>query len=102
MYEFEVRSQKNQGQALVYSTVDGIRVLPLAKAESGGDKRSKAAEPSRANGLIDLSRIKISVEPKAEWAKMYRENWRLQRDHFGVEDMSKGDWQAMYERYLPM
>jgi tricorn protease len=102
VYEFELKNNKNQGQTLIYSTSDGLRVLSLTKAESGIDKLSKSSEPSRANGLIDLSRVKISVEPKAEWAQMYREIWRLQRDHFWVEDMSKVDWQAMYERYLPM
>jgi tricorn protease len=33
---------------------------------------------------------------------MYREAWRLQRDHFWTEDMSGIDWQAIYKRYLPL
>jgi len=33
---------------------------------------------------------------------MYREGWRLQRDHFWTADMSKIDWQEVYERYLPL
>ena len=33
---------------------------------------------------------------------MLREVWRLQRDHFWVEDMSGIDWPAMLQRYVPL
>ena len=33
---------------------------------------------------------------------MFREAWRLQREHFWVEDMAGLDWDAIYERYLPL
>ncbi len=33
---------------------------------------------------------------------MYREAWRLQRDHFWTPDMSGVNWLAIYQRYLPL
>ena len=33
---------------------------------------------------------------------MFREAWRLQREHFWIEDMSGLDWDAIYQRYLPL
>lgn len=33
---------------------------------------------------------------------MLREAWRLQRDQFWTQDMSKVDWAAVYNRYLPL
>jgi tricorn protease len=33
---------------------------------------------------------------------MFREAWRLQRDHFWSEDMSAVDWQLVYQRYLKL
>jgi len=30
---------------------------------------------------------------------MYREAWRLQTEHFWVEDMSDIDWDRVYDRY---
>jgi len=33
---------------------------------------------------------------------MFREAWRLQREHFWVEDMSGLNWDAIYDRYLPL
>ncbi len=59
-------------------------------------------EPSRRTGWLDLERIRLSVEPRAEWRQMLREVWRLQRDNFWVPDMSGVDWAAAYRRYAPL
>jgi tricorn protease len=63
---------------------------------------SDADKPGRDTGLVDLARLRVAVDPPAEWAQMLREVWRLQRDHFWVEDMSGIDWAAVYERYAPL
>lgn len=54
---------------------------------------------SRATGMFDLSRCNLLVEPRKEWAQMYREAWRLQQEHFWDEKMSDVDWNLVHERY---
>ena len=49
-----------------------------------------------------MSRLNVLVNPVDEWQQMMREAWRLQRDHFWTEDMSKIDWEKVYERYAPL
>jgi tricorn protease len=68
------------------------------------DRRDDSADnaPSRKSGWLDLARIRVSVDPRAEWRQMLREVWRLQRDHFWVADMSGVDWPAMLRRYEPL
>jgi tricorn protease len=58
--------------------------------------------PSRKSGWIDLSRVRLSINPRAEWRQMLREVWRLQRDQFWVPDMSGVDWDAVFHRYEPL
>ena len=58
--------------------------------------------PAATSGWIDLERVKVSVQPAAEWRQMFREAWRLQREQFWTEDMSGIDWDAVYARYLPL
>ena len=84
---------------LVYRAGNRLRALP-----AGIKPEPAAAEkpPGRESGWIDLSRVKVSVEPATEWAQMYREAWRLMRDQFWVPDMSGVDWEKVYERYLPL
>ena len=80
--------------------------LRAIRADRKPDQRERGAqhgdEPSRKSGWIDLSRVRLSVEPRSEWAQMLHEVWRLQRDQFWVPDMSGIDWQAIYHRYEPL
>ncbi|HEX6793950.1 MAG TPA: S41 family peptidase [Casimicrobiaceae bacterium] len=84
---------------------DGKRLRAI-RADRKPDPRERAPkpgdEPSRKSGFVDLSRVRLSVEPTREWAQMLHEVWRLQRDQFWVPDMSGIDWQAVYHRYEPL
>ena len=51
---------------------------------------------------VDLDRIRVTVDPIAEWRQMFDENWRLLRDNFWRADMGGVDWAAMRARYLPI
>ena len=51
---------------------------------------------------VDLDRIRVTVEPLAEWTQMYHETWRLMRDNFWRADMAGVDWAAMADRYRPL
>jgi len=85
------------GKTLIYRSQNNLRVI------KAGDKPSNDnGATGRKSGWIDLSRIRLSVDPCLEWHQMYREAWRLQRDHFWTEDMSGVDWQKVYKRYLPL
>jgi tricorn protease len=73
-----------------------------ANSKPEGKDATPSDEPSRKTGWIDLSRIRVSVEPRLEWRQMLREVWRLQRDQFWVPNMSGTDWEAMFRRYEPL
>jgi tricorn protease len=69
--------------------------------------RTGASLQIKATGLdeiasVDLDRIRVTVEPPAEWAQMYHETWRLMRDNFWRADMAGVDWAAMAGRYQPL
>lgn len=81
---------------ILYSWRRRLRVL------TAGEKPQTDSGPSRRTGWIDLYRVKVAVEPQREWEQMFREAWRLQRDHFWSEDMSEVDWHQVYERYYPL
>jgi tricorn protease len=65
-------------------------------------KHEEPATPSRKSGWLDLARVRLMVDPRAEWRQMLREVWRLQRDQFWVADMSGIDWDAAWQRYAPL
>jgi tricorn protease len=83
---------------VVYQARHRLRVL------KAGEKAPKpeSHEPNRENGWLDLHRVKVSVQPAAEWRQMFDEAWRLQREHFWAEDMAGIDWRAVHEQYAPL
>ncbi len=85
-------------KTMIYRAGNRLRVLKAGeKPGANGDE-----SPSRKSGWLDLSRVKVSVVPGAEWRQMFREAWRLQRDQFWTPDMSNVDWLAIHDRYLPL
>ncbi len=83
------------GKKLIYRSGNQLRVIDAGvKPPSGGAPRK--------SGWINLQRVKVSIDPQSEWEQMFREAWRLQRDHFWTEDMSQVDWQTVYSRYFPL
>jgi tricorn protease len=78
------------------------RLLRIVAAATKPDPEAAKEPPGRRSGFVDLSRVRVRVDPPAEWAQMLREAWRLQPEHFWAEDLSGVDWQKVLDRYLPL
>ncbi|HEY7042445.1 MAG TPA: PDZ domain-containing protein, partial [Nocardioidaceae bacterium] len=66
------------------------------------DKRPDDQAAAQDENKVDLNRVRIEIEPQAEWRQMYDEAWRLMRDHYWRPDMGGTDWGAARERYAPL
>ncbi|WP_111668857.1 S41 family peptidase [Algoriphagus litoralis] len=51
---------------------------------------------------LTLSGWKFSVDPREDWKQIYTDAWRMERDYFYDRNMHGVDWDAMYEKYLPL
>jgi tricorn protease len=75
------------GARLAYRTAQSLEIKPTGLDEVVS---------------VDLDRIRVTVEPPAQWTQMYHETWRLMRDNFWRADMAGVDWAAMADRYRPL
>lgn len=57
---------------------------------------------SVAGGGIDLSGVRFTVSPRAEWRQLFGEVWRLQREHVWDADRVGPAWDAAWDRYAPL
>ncbi len=89
------RLSADRKQVLLFAN-KRLRVL------KAGEKVEDEGAKTREGGWVDLQRLKVLIEPEAEWKQMLHEAWRLQRDHFWRADMSKVDWKAVLQRYAPL
>ena len=88
--ELDAYAVSADGKRLAYRKDRELTVLPIADKDED------------AGIAVDLERVRVTVNPVAEWRQMYDENWRLMRDNFWREDMGGVDWAGMGERYRPL
>ncbi|MBD1541618.1 peptidase S41 [Arthrobacter sp. IA7] len=62
----------------------------------------KADEDSGQQVKVDLTRIRVLMDPLSVWGQAFDEAWRLQRDFFWTEDMAGQDWDSIHARYRPL
>ena len=64
-----------------------------------------AGKFNKGDGALSaLGAVSIRIDPRAEWAQMFREAWRINRDYFYATNMHGADWNAVrakYEALLP-
>lgn len=63
-----------------------------------------AAPPKPGEGALNLATMETQVDPRAEWAQMYREVWRIQRDFLydpGAHGLDLKAAEKKYAEYLP-
>lgn len=85
------------GKQLLYRSGSKLRLVTTdKKPESNEDT------PGRKSGWIQAQRLRVQVDPQAEWRQMAREAWRLMREHFWDPELRGHDWEAIYQRYLPL
>ncbi|HTY05636.1 MAG TPA: S41 family peptidase [Gemmatimonadales bacterium] len=63
---------------------------------------SSAPATLEAKNQAQLSGWTFPIDPREEFAEMFREAWRLERDYFYDRHMNGVDWPAMRAKYLPL
>ncbi|MGD0143002.1 MAG: S41 family peptidase [Rhizomicrobium sp.] len=93
-------------------SADGEKLLFKKSADSDDDDDSggyaivdakppeddKKADPKS----LDLDHMKVRIEPTAEWAEMFTNAWRLERDLFVNPQMNGVNWQAVHDSYAKL
>ncbi|MFK0105600.1 S41 family peptidase [Streptomyces sp. NPDC091217] len=84
---------------------DGKRVLLWADGKLKvvpSDRRASGDDDSDTNITVDLSRVRQTVDPAAEWRQMFDETGRIMRDQFWRPDLGGVDWDGVLDRYRPL
>jgi tricorn protease len=74
------------GSTLVYRKANTVGLIASSARKSSG-------EP------LDLSDLKMHLDPKKEWKQIFAESWRMERDFYYEPGMHGLDWNAMKVKY---
>lgn len=83
------------GKKILFRRSDDLFVIDAAaKAAPSG--------PALDKNKVNLSALKFSFQPRESWRQMFTDAWRLHRDYFYDPGMHGVDWEAQYQRHLPL
>jgi len=86
------------GVAAYYLGSDGKKALVFSAPESWSII-DVAGKPEPGKGKLKVDAIEVRVEPRAEWAQIMDEAWRINRDYFYDPNMHGADWKAIKKKY---
>ena len=101
LYDLKEQKETELGNVRGYELSADHKKMLVA---SGG----KYAIIDRPKGKIDmsktlnLSRMEVNLDRRAEWQQIFNECWRQMREFFYVPNMHGVDWPAMRQRYAPL
>ncbi|MCZ6672049.1 MAG: S41 family peptidase, partial [Verrucomicrobia bacterium] len=55
-----------------------------------------------ADQKVDLSKWSFSLDVREDWRQLFTDAWRMERDYFYDPGMHGVDWDAIYQKYLPL
>lgn len=56
-------------------------------------------KPAPGKGRVDVGSIQVKIDPPAEWANIFDEAWRVNRDYFYDPGMHGANWPAIKKKY---
>ncbi len=78
-------------------SADGKRLL--VKVKDAWSISDLADKLDLAKEKLKLEAVQVRIDPPAEWAQIFAEAWRINRDYFYDPGMHGADWKAMRAKY---
>jgi tricorn protease len=105
---FDLTKRKSEtvttGVASYVVTADHKKALVFNPPESWSIVELGSTPPAPGKGNLKIDAVEVRIDPRAEWAQILDEAWRINRDYFYDPAMHGADWPAMkrkYAQFLP-
>jgi len=100
-FDFEERTDE-----IVYSGLSNFTMSAngthLLIQRSGGTPVTAAVGKSITPKPLNMSDLRMRVDPRAEWRQIFDEGWRMQTQYFYADNAHGLDWDAVYNQYSPL
>ncbi|MDI2112874.1 S41 family peptidase [Commensalibacter nepenthis] len=104
--ELHVYDLKERKDTLIEKGIDNYSLSYDGKKVLYNQKDSwiiaDAKEKHADDKTLDVSSMRVRIEPPKEWQEMFENAWRLQRDLFVNPKMNGQDWQAVHDKYAAL
>jgi tricorn protease len=100
-FQFEEKEEKSLLKGVTGFTISSAGSHMIIAKADGSLATAEIADEMEPEAL-DLSGLKVLVDPAREWAQIFDEAWRMEQEYFYADNMHGLDWQAVYEQYRPL
>ena len=83
-------------------TADGKKVLYRTPGAAGSWFIQPITGLRPGEGRLDLSVVDLRIDPRSEWAQIFDEAWRINRDYFYATNYHGVDWEAQRKKYAEL
>jgi tricorn protease len=80
-------------------TGDHKKAIVHAAPETWSIVEVNGSPPTPGKGKLNIDAIEVRIDPRAEWAQILDEAWRINRDYFYDAHMHGADWPAVRKKY---
>jgi tricorn protease len=80
---------KDGSKALIFTPPETWAIVPVGSPPAKDAKEHK----------LKMDAVEIRIDPRAEWAQIFDEAWRINRDYFYDPHTHGADWAAMRKKY---
>jgi tricorn protease len=111
LHRFDLSKRKEEtiftGVGSYRLTPDGKKALifsppeTYAIAEVPAGPAASAPSASTAKGKLHIEAVEVRTEPRAEWAEIFNDAWRINRDYFYATNYHGANWPAIKAKYEP-
>ncbi len=84
--EADAFSLTNDGKKVLYRQGQNLFLTASATVKPG-------------EGRVNFANVELNIDPRVEWAQIFDEAWRIQRDYFYATNYHGTDWAAQRARY---
>jgi tricorn protease len=92
---------RTSGDGAYWLSGDGKKLLYSTDGPVWGIVDATGAAPKGGDGALQLTAMQADVDPRVEWAQMFEEACRIERDFFYVANLHGVDWPAACAKYRP-
>lgn len=100
-FDFKERKAETLTRGVISIEMDAAGTKLLIRKPSGKLAFAEAGKKLEVK-LIDLSGVRMMIDPNIEWAQIFNDAWRMEKEYFYDPGMHGVDWNAVRAKYAPL
>lgn len=100
-FDFEERKAETVARGVTSIEMDAAGTKLLIRQPAGKLAFAEAGKKLEVKS-IDLSGVRMMVDPNVEWAQIFNDVWRMEKEYFYDPGMHQVDWDGVRAKYAPL